>query len=254
MSSNPRLSACAIALAAVVCASNAASAASMPFTGTLSIQIPGSPPMPATTVAGAGTAVVNGSDGGGHLNTLALPASAFDATHVVQPVTDPIAYPVAGFQLTVANQAGTVMGGSGPIPLAGTFKVCLFGPCSAAVANVGVPLAVMGAGGSTVVTNALANVTVWGAPWTTGTAAIGTFTQMGFAHGPASLASSTAAASGTVRLVTPIFITTTAPGLTSFGAFGVLTVHFVPEPTTLALLGGGLVLTAFAGRTRLPRD
>ena len=94
------------------------------------------------------------------------------------------------------------------------------------------------------------NVTAIGAPWTVGTVSVGTLTQMGFAHGPASLTSSTAAASGQVRLVTPIFISTNISALPVFPAFGVLDLHFVPEPATLLLLGSGIAGLVMFGRTK----
>ena len=112
------------------------------------------------------------------------------------PITTPAAFPVAGLQITAANGAGDfVKPGGGSMPILGVAKVCLFGPCSAAVANLEVPLDVVGVGGTTYVTGPV-NVTVVGAPWTTGTAVIGTSTVMGYSHGPASQTSSTAHASG----------------------------------------------------------
>jgi hypothetical protein len=93
-------------------------------------------------------------------------------------------------------------------------------------------------------------VTVVGAPWTTATAAVGALTQMGFARGPASLASSTAQASGEIQLVTPVLILNNLGAATTIPAFATLTLHFVPEPTTLALLGGGIAFLAGAGHAR----
>jgi hypothetical protein len=75
-------------------------------------------------------------------------------------------------------------------------------------------------------------------------------TAMGFAHGPASGTSSTAAASGVVSLVTPIRINTNIGGALYIPAFAVMTLHFVPEPGTLALVGGGLAALAVAGGRR----
>ena len=224
-------------------------AASLPFTGTLAIQVGSYDPM---VVAGGGVAIANGSSGGSHLNTLAMPASAFETTHQILPVTDPSAAPVNGLQLTVANSTGTITNGTGPIPLVGFAKVCMFGPCSSAVANLNVPLAVAGNGGASFITGSI-NLTVIGAPWTAATAAIGTITRMGFAHGPASAASTTALPSGQMRLVTPVFVSTNVPSSPVVPTWGILTLHFVPEPTTLVLVSGGLVLLARAGRARLRR-
>ena len=226
-----------------------AHAASTPFTGTLTIQIV---TLPTVTVSGGGVAVVNGSGGGAHLNTLAVPASAFETVDKVTPVTDPAAYPIKGIQLTVANSAGTISSGAGPIPLNGFAKVCLFAPCSGAIANLNVPLTPVGNGGANFTTGSV-NLTVVGAPWTAGTAAIGTLTQMGFAHGPASAASTTALPSGQIRLVTPIFVSTNIGSSAIIPSWGILTLHFVPEPTTMVLVSGGLVLLAGVGRARLRR-
>jgi hypothetical protein len=202
-------------------------------------------------VNGAGVATVNGSASGTHLNSLALPASAFATANLIVPQTDPSAYPINGFQVTASNGAGFFSGGSlgGVMSVLGVAKVCLFGSCPAAVANLSVPLSVVGAGGTATVDGAVA-VTVVGAPWSTGTAFAGTLSAMGFAHGPASLASSTAQVSGTVRLVTPIFISTNIGASSVIPAFGFLTLHFVPEPGTLLLFGGGIAALIGLGRRR----
>jgi hypothetical protein len=111
-------------------------------------------------------------------------------------------------------------------------KFCTYpSPCSSAVANISVPLSV-GQTGTAYATGAQ-NMTVVGAPWTTGTAVVGTATMMG----EVAPLSGTGAASGQIRLVTPIFISTNLAASPVLPAFGVLTLHFVPEPTTLALLG-----------------
>ena len=73
---------------------------------------------------------------------------------------------------------------------------------------------------------------------------------MGFQHGPASLTSSTAAASGQVRLVTPIFISTNISAISVLRGFALMTLHLVPEPGTLLLLGSGIAGLVVFGRTR----
>jgi hypothetical protein len=193
---------------------------------------------------------VNGSGGGAHLSTLGLPANAFVASQVVVPVTDPAAAPVKGIQLTVQNGAGTVAGAplGGVIPLSGLAQVCLFAPCSGGPpVNLTVPLSIVGSGGTWNVDN-FVSVTVSGAPWTEGTAMTGGLTQAGLAHGPASGTSSTANASGVVRLVSPFTVSTNIGAVAYLPGFAILTLHFVPEPGTLLLLSGGLVLTALGGR------
>jgi len=108
-----------------------------------------------------------------------------------------------------------------------------------------------------------------GAPWTlktvsysmrTNNAGITFPTARGFAHGPASLTSSTAvASSGVVQLVTATQITTLGVGIgfpgnaDKNGRISRMTLHFTPEPGLLLLLGAGAVGIAVIGRGRTRR-
>ncbi len=237
---------------AIGLAGTRADAGAIGWNGELAIRVGTLDPI---TVYGAGVATVNGSAAGVHLNSLALPASPFATSDLVVPQTDPGAFPIQGFQVTAHNGAGAFAGGTGAgvlggsLPILGVAKVCLFGDCPSAVANLSVPLSVVGAGGTATVTGGV-NVTVIGAPWTTGTAFAGTLSAMGYAHGPASLTSSTAQNSGSVRLVTPIFISTNLALSSVVPAFGFLTLHFVPEPGTIALVGMGIAALVGFGRSR----
>lgn len=210
------------------------------------------------TVSGSGIAVVNGSGAGGALSSLALPGSIVVATGVTMPITDPLVAPVQGVILTVANGAGTVGatgGGSigGALPVSGVFRFCLFAPCGAAIGNLSVPLTPIGVGGSATLQGAV-NVSVYGAPWTTGSAMVGAFgyfqTITGFVHGPSSNTSTAAQPGGTLQLVTPIAITTNIGVDNQAFAFGILTVRFVPEAATAMLLGAGIVVLGALGRRR----
>ena len=223
-----------------------AQAAPLPFTGSLAIQI-------STYGAGVPGSGIADVDAYGHLGAFGLPASAFRADGLVVTITDPAAAPAAGFQITARNAAGSfTRPGGGSMPLLGSAKVCLFGACSAATVNLEVPLSVIGSPGKTTTVDGPIALTVSGAPWTTGTVSVGTATAMGFARGPGSQTSSTARASGEIQLVTPILISTNLGNdLAQVPAFGVLTLHFVPEPTTLALVGAGLVVTGWIGRRRV---
>jgi hypothetical protein len=224
-----------------------AHAATLPFSGTLSINLSTLAPV---TLPGSGTATVNGAGVPGHLTALQLPASPFSVAGLGLPVTNPDSFPIAGVQITAHNTVGNFVGSGGAgftgiMPIVGFAKVCLFNACKAAVANLSVPLDLVGAGGSATVTGPV-NVTVVGAPWTTGIAAIGTVTRMG----SVAPGSNTGAAGGNVQLVTPIFISTNVGPSAVVPAFATMTIAFTPEPGTLAALGAALVTLVAMGRSR----
>jgi hypothetical protein len=93
-------------------------------------------------------------------------------------------------------------------------------------------------------------ITVIGSPWTTGTAMVADVTLTGEAHGPGSQTSSTAQASGFVRLVTPVFVSTNIPASAVVPVFAFIDLHFVPEPGTLLLLSSGIAGLVLFGRSR----
>jgi hypothetical protein len=229
-----------------------AQAAALPFSGSLALQVATLNP---AAVTGAGIATVNSSEGGGHIDSLAFDANVFSVSGIVVPVTDPAAAPIKGVQATLMNAAAAFTGGGagalgGTMAINGVAKVCLFAACATPPpANVSVPLSVVGVGGSKSV-SFFVNVTVTGNPWTTGVAAVGTASVAGFAHGPASGTSSTAAPSGVIRLVTPVLVSTNIGASAVVPTFGILTLHFVPEPGTLMLLGSGIAGLVALGRSR----
>lgn len=104
------------------------------------------------------------------------------------------------------------------------------------------------------------------APWTvrtaqaidqtsanTGTAAFHAVTRMGFAHGPASVTSSTAQPGGVVQLVTPSQVRTNLSLGSSrkISVLGELLVHFVPEPGLLVLFASAVAGLLLLGRSRI---
>jgi hypothetical protein len=110
------------------------------------------------------------------------------------------------------------------------------------------------------------NLTLQHAPWTIGQPTMTLHTPNsnittpwiaipgGFAHGPASLTSSTAQRSGVVQLVTVSKVYTSLTGaFPEAPLIGVLNLHFVPEPGTLLLLGSGVAALALFGRRRRGR-
>jgi hypothetical protein len=206
--------------------STPARAVELPFVGELSIAIMTLEPI---AIRGSGTAIAETRDGA-HMTSLALGAGVFAAEQLVITLTDPAAFPIMGLQATASNAAASFAetGGGrfgGAMPLNGIVKVCLFGACSTAVANIDVPLSVVGNGGSATVTGAV-NITVSGAPWTTGTAAVGTVANNGGAHGPASFTSSTAQVDGQLNAVTPIYVSTNIGASSVVPVFGFLRLGF----------------------------
>lgn len=232
---------------------SAAHAAALAFEGTIGVAIANLPPI---NVSGTGVALVTGT--GTALDGLSLPAGAF-ATSVSVPVSDPLAFPLAGVQANPSNGAGSFSGPglAGQMAILGQATVCLFQACDAApVANIVVPFTQagtrgIGLGGGPIVATGLVDVTLQGAPWTLGTVTAASATAAGFAHGPASGGLESAAqAGGRVRLVTPITIATTIGASPTLPAFGILTLHFVPEPGTLLLVGVGALALGAMGRAR----
>ncbi len=248
------------------------------FHGTLSISFGVLPPVVAT---GGGGALLNASVGGlgGHLTTLQILANPVSVAGTLIPITDPDAAPVVSFLGTASLGTGIlrpISGGaaSGPgltqkvIPVPGSLGICiLFMGCFGFPPSV--PLTIGGTSGVgiggliTIGTFAKAGIkfSIHGQPWTVKTAFVdgipadnggfSTVSAFGFAHGPQSLISSTAAISGVVQLVTATRVVSTLGVTLVTPLLTTLRIHLVPEPGTFVLFGSGVVALGVAGRSRL---
>lgn len=78
-------------------------------------------------------------------------------------------------------------------------------------------------------------------------------TQMGFAHGPASVTGSTAFTSGVLQFVTPGQVTTSITSISALRVSNISTLrlHVVPEPGLLLLLGTGVAGLVVLGQRKL---
>jgi hypothetical protein len=243
------------------------------YTGTLSLQIglTGENSLPSVTLSGG--AVAPAVTYGGHLSTLVIPGGAFGPISTWLPVTSGYGT-IQSVRFTgLGNLPATLTGisggpplGSGAMGVQGVLKVCIF--TSACTSSVQVPFtpsggAGLGIGGTQFVGGGVA-LTLQHAPWTIGQPAMTIHSPNsnvtipalpgGFAHGPASLTSSTARLSGVIQLVTAskvyTSLTTAWPELP---VMGVLSLHVVPEPGTLLLLGSGVVGLGLFGHRRRGR-
>lgn len=268
-----------VTVAAMVWAS-AAWGAPLKWEGTSVFRLGSAQP---TILTGTGVATVNNSSGLGHLSVLRF--DGLDGTGI-NPVTDPETTQVDGIVAiefvvpptgtgTLGSTANPISGGpsfQGTLPVRGFSRICLlstacnpggFIQLDFTEHTTGTGTIGFGVGGLlTVGQGGAIRISVQANPWTLGQAtaldqtdnlAIITKTVTGFAHGPASLTSSTAAPSGVVQFVTPLQVSTnlTAGSSAVLSLLGKLRIHFVPEPGLLLLVGSGVAALVLLGRSRM---
>jgi hypothetical protein len=174
-----------------------------------------------------------------------------------------------------------VLTGAGLQPNNARFQQCILFPGCASYLPIPVTKnGTTGAGvGGTITVNTFSpgpglKLSVVGAPWTIGVVShtnvpnritltvagvitnrftiSTTRTAQGFVHGPVSLTSSTAKGSGVVQIVTPTAVTTSlAPPNNFLPVFGIIRLHFIPEPGLILLLGSGIAGLVVLGRHRM---
>lgn len=195
----------------LVGAAEPAAALVVPFHGTMSVKVGSVGPI---AIEGSGSAEVTLAPDGS-LSALALPAHAFHTTGLSAPVPTSSAaelFPLVAVGLTLDQGAASFAPGTrgfgGVMPLSGVGKLCLFDTCGGPnVVPVSIPAAVVGQQRSTVTVGGPVNLTVQGAPWTTGTAA----GSIPWVRG--GISESSGGGIDGLQMVTPIFIQTSLPAL-----------------------------------------
>jgi hypothetical protein len=248
-----------------------AGAKTLAWNGTLELDLG---PFPTLRIDGSGVATINNSSGGNHLDIMRI-AGAITGSGTI-PVSDPeAAGTVPSIRISATLGTGTLSGISGAPPLnppsalavKGFTRLCLLtaGCATALVLNnttnngntgIGVGgLLTIGGFGSV-------RMSIVNGPWTLATVTGLTQTdngnfkavsEIGWVHGAASSNSSTAQPSGVIQLIAPQQVATSgiAGNTTELSLFARLTLHFIPEPGLLLLLGSGVVGLGLLGRSRM---
>jgi len=271
----PRLLLTAIAFVVTLAFSNSASAVLVDWTGTIESKLAAARRFKVTGehsgLRGSGVATVNGSGAGGLLHTLRLQGGISGSDY--SPVTDPDTsktIPTIGVEGALGT--GTLSDFQNPsltsnvLTVTGFSRLCIITKnCNGF--NLDIPFSVnatnaIGVGGLlTAGGNGGIRISIEAGPWTIGSGTainqtqkgnFKTVTATGFAHGAGSGAADTAA-SGMIQLISPMQVTTVGAGANNEkqSLFSILTLHFVPEPGFLLLLGAGVVGLGILGRNRM---
>jgi hypothetical protein len=244
---------------AVLLLAGSVNAATLSYTGTLSFGL-------ATLPGASATSGPFPYVGPTHPSSIVLSSGQIGPIQTSLPVTS--SGTVQSVRLSgVANLSGVMAGltggppGGGPMGLSGLAKICLFSAAACPGANVPVPLTPTGAnglgvGGTQFIPGAVA-LTMVHMPWTVGNIAMtihtpnSTVTTPSLPAGIQAPPSSTAQPSGVLQLVTVSKVYTSLAGaFPELPVYAILTLHFVPEPGTLLLLGSGVAGLAILGRRR----
>jgi len=228
-------------------------------------------------IDGSGVATVNNSSGGSHLNTMRIEGGITGSGTVL--VTDPDTIAVLpSIRMTATLGTATISGISGApplnppgtLPVKGFTRVCLLLGCDSespvltlnnttnnGATGIGIGgLLTLGQFGNII------RISIQAGPWTlTPQSGINqtvkggyiTLSKTGFVHGAASNNSSTATPSGVIQLISPQQVVTSGVPANSAALtlFATLTLHFIPEPGLLLLIGSGVVGLGLLGRSRL---
>jgi hypothetical protein len=252
-----------------------AAAKTMDWHGTLVIDLGA---LDSIVYQGSGVSTVNDSSGSSHLSTLRLTGGITSSGTI--PVTDPnTTGQIKSIIITGMIKTATLTGISGAPPMgqnklamAGFTRVCILTDnCTTNLPmdntyTVNGSVQGVGVGGLlTLGGNGLIRISIESAPWTLGTATglnqtvkgnYITLSRAGFVHGGASASnSSTATDSGVLQLISPQNVTTAGilGNSTAISLFMTLTLHFIPEPGLLLLLGSGVVGLGLLGRSRMKK-
>jgi len=227
--------------------------------------------LPTVRIGGSGVATVNNSSGGTHLSTLRLAGGITGSGTAF--VTDPdTTATIPSIRIAATLGTGTLTGisggaplGANVLPIGGLARVCLvFSNCSQALSlpinqgskGVGIGgLLTLGGLGAI-------RISIVAAPWTlapvagvnqTANGNFVTLSRTGFVHGASSAASTTATASGVIQLISPanVVVQGLPANNDALSLFTTMTLHFVPEPGLLLLIGSGVVGLGLLGRARM---